>query len=128
MNITSITVCRKDSQRIKNKCLQKLNGKTLIETAIDNLLGSNSITNVVVGSNITKVKELCGSKNVNHFWREEYYCDESICSANEMIFDMCKKIDSDLIIWAHCTNPLITSITYDKAIDVFLSNEKKGKT
>ena len=43
-----------------------------------------------------------------------------------MIFDMCQKVDSDLIIWAHCTNPLITSITYDKAIDVFLSNEKEG--
>ena len=63
---------------------------------------------------------------VTHKLREDYYCDEMQCSANEMIFDMCKKTPAEIIVWAHCTNPLVKSSTYDKAISTFLEKEKEG--
>ena len=124
--ITSITVCRKDSKRIKDKWASLIGDKTLIGHKIDTLKLCKNIDHVVVGSNVPKIKDMCDLKNVTHFWRDEYFCDESKCAANEMIYDMCSKVDADIIVWAHCTNPLISHNTYDKAVKLFLRNKKEG--
>jgi CMP-N-acetylneuraminic acid synthetase len=126
MRVASITVCRKDSVRIKDKWASLIGDKTLIGYKIDTLKQCNNIHDVVVGSNVSKIKEICDLENVEHFWRGEYFCDESKCTANEMIYDMCSKVDADIIVWAHCTNPLISQSTYDKALEMFLKNRELG--
>jgi CMP-N,N'-diacetyllegionaminic acid synthase len=126
MRVTSITVCRKDSVRIKDKWASLIGGKTLIGHKIDILKKCKNLENVVVGSNVAGIKKICELKNVEHFWRDEFFCDESRCSANEMIYDMCSKVETDIIMWAHCTNPLISQSTYDRAIEMFLKNRELG--
>lgn len=56
--------------------------------------------------------------------RPDFYCDESLASANDMIHNMMTLIKTDIVVWAHCTNPFISSQTYDKAIRFFLENDK----
>ena len=54
--------------------------------------------------------------------RPDFYCNEELASANDMIRNMCDLIKTDVVVWAHCTNPLITPQTYDDAVEVFLKN------
>lgn len=127
MKVTSITVCRKGSKRIKDKWSRKIGDLSLIEKKIEDLKKSEFISEIVVGTNIDEIENLCKIKNVTHITRDEYHCDESVCSANEMIYDMCTKIDkTDIVVWAHCTNPLVEGKTYDRAIKTFLEKEKLG--
>ena len=37
-----------------------------------------------------------------------------------MISNMCSLIDADVVVWAHCTNPLASPLTYDIAVRTFL--------
>ena len=124
--IASITVSRKDSVRVKDKWSALIGDKGLLENKIHQLKKSNLINEVVIGTNISVVEQICNNLEVTHKFREDYYCDESKCSANEMILDMCKKTTADIIVWAHCTNPLVKSSTYDNAILTFLEKEKEG--
>ena len=125
--VTSITVCRKGSIRVKNKWSRKVGDKTLIEKKILDLKKVKMIDEIVVGTNIKEAESLCKDLGVVHIFRDEHHCDESLCSANEMIFDMCSKISkTDIVLWAHCTNPLIKPETYDKAIKTFIEKEKEG--
>jgi len=124
--VASITVSRKGSQRIKNKWSKKIGKHSLILNKITQLKQCKQINIVYVGTNISEVEQICKDQSVEHIWREEYYCDESKCSANEMIYDMCNKVEADIIVWAHCTNPLVSPETYDRAVVKFLENEKKG--
>ena len=55
--------------------------------------------------------------------RPDEVCDEAVCPANEMIGDMCDRISTGIVVWVHCTNPLISPETYDRAVDVFLGNQ-----
>ena len=40
-----------------------------------------------------------------------------------MIEDMCQKVDTDIILWAHCTNPFVDEQIYDDALNVFLERD-----
>ena len=79
--ITSITVCRKGSIRIKDKWALELNGKSLIERTMDTLGQCDNIHEVVIGTNIPQIELMCKSKGVQHYMRDDYFCDESQCSA-----------------------------------------------
>lgn len=124
MEISAIIVARGGSQRVKNKALLELNGETLLGRKIRQLLHCASIARVIVGSeskDILKHAQACGAEVVR---RPDYYCDESVCTANEMIANMCSLVKTDIVVWAHCTNPLLSTDTYDDAVNVFLRNQK----
>jgi CMP-N-acetylneuraminic acid synthetase len=40
-----------------------------------------------------------------------------------MIENMLSLIKTEIIVWAHCTNTLLSSETYDRAISIFLNNQ-----
>lgn len=126
MEKTAIIVARKGSKRIKSKSLLELNGKSLIERKIKQLQQCKLIDRIVFGSDsdeMISIAKLSGAETIK---RADYYCDEEKASANEMIKEMMDLVESDVIIWSHCTNPLLTSNTYDNAIQTFLNNLDKG--
>lgn len=121
--VTAIIVGRKGSKRIKSKCLLMLNDETLIERKIRQLQRCSNISRVVFGSDSDEMLEIAKNAGAEVVKRPDYYCNESLASANEMISNMCELIKTDVVVWAHCTNPLISSETYDKAVQVFLDKE-----
>ena len=40
-----------------------------------------------------------------------------------MIEDMCQKVNTDIILWAHCTNPFVDNQLYDDALKVFMERD-----
>lgn len=121
--VTAIIVARKGSVRVANKALQTINGESLIVRKIKQLKCCKNIDRVIVGTDCHEIGSLCQSHGAEVVYRNDYYCDESKATANEMIGNMMSLIETDIVVWAHCTNPLISSNTYDKAIDLFNENK-----
>lgn len=122
MEISAIIVARKGSERIKNKSMLKLDGKTLIARKIHQLQKCKHINRVILGSDSEKMLEEARNAGAEAIKRPEYYCNETTASANQMIKNMCSLIQTDIVVWAHCTNPLLSPQTYDKAIETYLNN------
>ncbi|MGI0407040.1 cytidylyltransferase domain-containing protein [Helicobacter himalayensis] len=126
METTAVVVARKGSVRLKSKSMLKLDEKqTLIERKIKQLQQCKRIHRVVFGSDCEIMREVAKSAGAQIVERPQYYCDESKASANEMIANMLSLFHTDIVVWAHCTNPLITPDTYDKAIETFFDNLKQ---
>lgn len=117
--ITAIIVCRAGSKRIKSKCLLKLNNETLIERKVKQLQQCKNIDRIIVGSDSLEMLDIAKKAGAEIVQRPEQYCNEEISSANDMIKNMCELIKTDIIVWSHCTNPLISYRTYDIAIEKF---------
>ena len=57
--------------------------------------------------------------------RSDGFCDEISKTPNDMIKDMCLKVDTDIILWAHCTNPFVDEQIYNDALNMFLKRDIK---
>ena len=123
--VAAVIPARSGSRRIKNKNISAFGDDTLIENKIKQLLNCRHIDTVIVATNDPAVKELCKNYDVSVLDREDRFCDEVSTTANEMIGDIASRIDDsfDIIMWAHCTNPLIQSDTYDDALNTFILSE-----
>ena len=124
--VTAIIVGRKGSQRIPNKVVQPFSDTTLLELKIKQLQSCEMIDRVVVGSDGSDILDIAASAGAETVVRPDYFCDETKASANEMIGNMCSLIDTDVVVWTHCTNPLLTSETYDNFVQLFFEKEKEG--
>ena len=122
METTAIIVARKGSERIKAKSMLKLNGETLITRKIKQLKACKNIDRVILGSDCDIMLEEGIKAGAEPIKRPDYYCDEKKASANEMIANMSSSVKTDVIVWAHCTNPLISTKTYEKAIEKYFEN------
>jgi CMP-N-acetylneuraminic acid synthetase len=127
---TAIVVARANSQRLPNKALLPFAGTTLIGHKVRTLLRCKLVGRVVVGSDSRAILDEAARHGAATVERDAYHCDESKCSANEMIRDMVERVpggDGETYLWAHPTNPLVTAGTYDRAICVFEMGWRYGK-
>ncbi len=126
LKVTAIVVARKGSVRLPSKNLLPLGSENLITRKIRQLKEAKLIDEVVVGSDSEEMLAIAMDSGATACRRPDFYCDERLASANDMIANMCELIEpTDVIVWAHCTNPLISSHTYDLAIRFFLDNIEK---
>ena len=123
MKVSAIIPARAGSERIEDKNIHPFLGVTLIENKIKQLSLCEHVDEIVVGTNDCRVKDICKNYDVILLNREDKFCDEQSSTVNEMIYDMVSRTEADVILWSHCTNPLINSEIYDKAILKFLSSE-----
>lgn len=121
--VTAVVVARKGSIRIPSKSLLKLGNDTLIARKIKQLKQCKNIDRVVFGSDCDEMLMEAKNAGAETIRRPDYYCDETLASANDMIANMCSLFETEIVLWAHCTNPLISSSTYDLAIETFLNNQ-----
>lgn len=122
MEITAVIVARKGSVRIKNKSMLKLGNETLISNKIKQLKECKKIDRIVFGSDSDEMLEHAKIYGAETVKRPEYFCDEKLASANDMIRNMMSLIETDIVVWAHCTNPLLSSKTYEDAIETYNKN------
>jgi len=119
MTTTAVIVSRKGSVRIKNKAWAKLNSVSLIERKILQLIKVSKIDNIVIGTNDSEIKEIADKYSVTFIKREEQFCDEKSATPNEMIRNMLSYFDSDVVLWAHLTNPFINETHYQDTLEQF---------
>ena len=118
--ITAVIVARGGSVRIPSKSLLVLEGESLIERKIHQLQNCKKINRIVFGSDSQEMLEVAKKAGAEIVKRPDFYCDEKQASANDMIANMMDLMKTDVVVWAHCTNPLLSAQTYDNAVGKFL--------
>lgn len=126
MKISAVIIARKNSKRLKKKLYKKIFGKTLIENKIIQLLKTN-VDEVVVGSDDERLFEVCKKygRKVIFFKRESKFCDEKSTTVNEMVSNMLSFFKTDIVLWAHPTNPFIDQTHYNRALSIYLKKQPK---
>lgn len=126
MEISAIIVARGGSVRLPRKNLLPINGETLVSRKIRQLKESRLVNRVIVGSDDDEILREAENHGAEAVLRPAIFCDERVTPANGMIGNMMDLVNSDVIVWAHCTNPLLSSGTYDRAIKAFFEVRSQG--
>ena len=110
------------SERVPNKNLKIFNGKPLYHVVMNILLNSKHIDLVVVNTD----SELVKSDIIKNFEEKVILIDRNedirgnYISMNKVLEQDIEKVNADLYIQTHSTNPLLLTETIDKAIDKML--------
>jgi len=114
------------SERVPNKNLKIFNGKPLYHVVMNILLNSKHIDLVVVNTD----SELVKSDIIKNFEEKVILIDRNedirgnYISMNKVLEQDIEKVNADLYIQTHSTNPLLLKETIDKAIDKMLLIKK----
>lgn len=120
--VSAVVVARKGSVRVQGKNKKLLGGTPLFARKLAQLQKCASVNRVIFGSDDDEMLRVAESMGCETIRRPDFFCDEAQASANDMIGNMMDSIDTGVVVWAHCTNPLISSQTYDLAVQTFLEN------
>ena len=108
----------------KNKILEKINGKTLIETILDRLIQIDSNKNNIVvigGNNYNSLKKTLNKYDVKVFYNKNY--KNGLGSSVSFIFK--KKISKNGIMFIPGDMPLISIKDFKKLINTFFQKQNK---
>ena len=108
----------------KNKILEKINGKTLIETILDRLIQIDSNKNNIVvigGNNYNSLKKILNKYDVKLFYNKNY--KNGLGSSVSFIFK--KKISKNGIMFIPGDMPLISIKDFKKLINTFVQKKNK---
>ncbi len=114
----AILPLRKNSKRLKNKNIKKINGKPLFEFILKNLKNSKLVSKIVV---TTDYKLKINHPKINILKRPKKLCGN--CNMNMVIDHVINNFEDKNYIQVHATSPLVKSGTIDKAIKFFLQNK-----
>ena len=123
MEVTAIVVARSGSIRVKNKNFLPFKETTLLGNKIEQLKLCSRVDRIVVGSDSDEYLKYSNSAGAEVVKRSDEFCDEVSRTPNDMIEDMCQKVDTDIILWAHCTNPFVDNQMYDDALEIFIERD-----
>ena len=109
---------------LKNKILEKINGKTVIETILDRLIQIDSNKNNIVvigGNNYNSLKKILNKYDVKLFYNKNY--KNGLGSSVSFIFK--KKINKNGIMFIPGDMPLISIKDFKKLINTFVQKKNK---
>lgn len=126
MDIVALVPARGGSVRVKNKNLRHFGGEPLVARKVRQLLSAKQISRVYVGSDSEEILEIAETAGAIAVRRDDVACDESISPANAMISDFANRVEGEVAVWAHCTNPFIYGRHYDAAIEAYANALASG--
>jgi CMP-N-acetylneuraminic acid synthetase len=119
--VSALIAVRSGSVRVKNKNIRAFNESTLLELKIKQLQSVKEINDVVVNSNSDEMLSIAKNLGAKTVKRDDYYASNTI-SMSSVFEHMAKNMDCENILYANCTNPLVSTNSYSDAIRIFLNN------
>ena len=119
--VSALIAVRSGSVRVKNKNIRTFNDSTLLELKIKQLQSVKEINDVVVNSNSDEILSIAKNLGAKTVKRDDYYASNTI-SMSSVFEDMAKNMDCENILYANCTNPMVSMNSYSDAIRIFLNN------
>ena len=117
--ITAVIPIRKGSQRVPYKNFKNFHkGKSLLQIKIEFLKEIDLIDNITVNTDSDVAIDIAKNLGVSYFLRDDYYAS-SECSQSEFFSNLAETTDTDIIIHAPCTSPMIKKQTIIDAINRF---------
>jgi len=122
--ITAVIPIRKGSQRVPDKNFKEFhNGKNLLELKIETLKQVQLIDEIVVNTDSEVAISIAERYGVSYYKRDAYYAS-SDCTNTEHWYNLAKTTDTDYIIHAPCTAPLIKAKTYYDFVNRYMLSEE----
>ena len=112
---------RAGSQRVPNKNIRMMNGKSLYIWAIDMALTCKNIDKIIITTDIQEVLD----KYKNHdriITLERPVNLRDNCDINWVMEDVLNRVDGEHFIQLQVTSPLLTKETTDKSIETYFNN------
>ncbi len=111
------------SERIKNKNIKLLAGKSLFLHTLEKLLKCDFIDEVFLDSESEEVFDLASSLDFKKLKRDEKLADNST-DGNKLFLNAIKHTDADICIQILCTSPFIKAETIKKGVDILIKNRE----
>lgn len=121
MNILAIIQARMNSERLPNKVLKPLNGKTMLEQIIERVKKSTYINQIVVATTTQKEDKVIGNI-LKDYDITVYY--GNIYNVLDRFYQVAKQEQADIIVRLTADNPFIDSTLIDEAIQMILEHSK----
>lgn len=118
-----------NSERVPNKNLKNFCGNPLYHYVLNSLLKSKHINQVIINTDSEAIKR----DVINNFKDNVIIHDRPLeiqgdfISMNKVIEDDLLKSDADIYLQTHSTNPLLSTNSIDKAIDLMISPESNNQ-
>lgn len=127
--ITAFLPCRSGSERVPLKNTKEFGGVKggLLKIKLNQLLEAKLIDKIVLSTNdplVIEIAELISSQIIIDN-RPEHLALSST-STDDLIRYVPSIIDKGHVLWTHTTSPFLTSVIYDKAIEIYKQNLKHG--
>ncbi len=123
--MTAVVAVRAGSQRIKNKNLQLLGDKTLLEMKLDileDVLSFGLLEKIIVNSDCDEMLKIASEMGHHIHKREEYYAS-SECTNSEFHRHIGEVTKSDDIFLAPVCSPFVSVDTHINAIEYYNSEK-----
>ena len=106
--IVAMIPARMGSKRIPNKNIRLLNGKPLIQYAIDAVKEADCFDEIWVNSDGEPIREIAINSGVNFYKRPAYYASDE-ASNDEFTEDFFNNVPADIVIQILPTSPFISA-------------------
>lgn len=126
VSIAAVIIARAGSRRLPGKNMLPFHGRPLVAHKVAQLRHVPDIDLVVVGSDSDAILRAAADEGAARVRRAPEYCDEVSRPWNAVIADMAVRVDAEVIVWAHCTNPCIGPETYERAIYDYRMARRNG--
>ena len=119
--IKALIPVRAGSQRVKNKNIRPFADSSLLEIKIKQMQRIKELDGVIVNSDSDEMLDIAKSLGAETIKRDSYYASSEV-SINEVYVDLANHCDSDVILFADATNPLIKDDTVRLALKKYYDN------
>ena len=120
-HLKAVIPVRKGSQRVKDKNFKKFADSNLLQLKIEQIK-KLPVEEIIVNTDSEVAIDIAKENNISYFRREPYYAS-SKCMNSEYHRYLGETTESENILIAQVTNPLIETETYLKAIETFFGAE-----
>ncbi len=120
--LIAIIPVRADSQRVKNKNIKPFCNSNLLKLKIEMIKSLEQIDEIIVNSDSDEMLQIGLDYGVKTHKRELYYAS-SKCNNSEYHEYLGKSTNSEDILIAQVTAPLISKETFEKCINLYLSGD-----
>lgn len=122
--LVAVIAARSGSIRVKNKNIREFNDSTILELKIKQLKEIKQLDKVIVNTNCEEIMKIALSAGAECVRRDDYFASNTV-SMSEVFKNIAENTDSEYIMYANATNPLVETKSYEDAIDIFFKNNDK---
>ena len=119
--ITAVVPVRKGSQRVLSKNTRKFADTTLLDLKLQILKKVKNINRIIVNTDCEISMEIARKYDVEIYKREEYYASSNV--TNDIHWKHIAEVtNTDILLMAQTTSPLIKVSTYENAIKDYINS------
>lgn len=118
--VTAVVPVRKGSQRVKSKNTRPFSNTTLLDLKLEVLKYVKEIDEIIVNTDCEKSIAIAKNHGVGAYRREEWYASSNV--TNDIHWRHIAEVtDTDILMMAQTTSPMVKVSTYNKAIQDFIN-------